>query len=90
MADRGEDQVVSDRVDDRRRSGAAVEKYGVVFADKLRGEQADTAFFRDLLGFLVGNKIVGHAVTARIGHHVTAQQNHGRRFCAEIAADGHF
>ncbi|MNH36785.1 hypothetical protein D3C79_976150 [compost metagenome] len=90
MAHRREGQFIGNSVDNRRGGGAAIEKYRVVFADQRSGEQADTALLRYLLGFLIGNKIVSHAVTAWIGHYIAAEQHHGGRLRAEIAANGHF
>ncbi len=89
MTHGGEDQLVGDGVDDRRGGGAAVEKHRVVFIDQRRRQQADAPFLRHLLGFLIGNEVVGDAVAARIGHHVAAEQHHRRRFGAQIAANGH-
>ncbi|MNH19493.1 hypothetical protein D3C79_792330 [compost metagenome] len=87
---RRERQFIGNGIDDRWSGGAAIEKYRVVFADQRSREQADTALLRYLLGFLIGNEIVGHAVTARVGYHIAAEQYHGSRFRAKIAANGHF
>ena len=51
MTDSGEGQLVGDGVDDRRGSGAAVEKHRIVFIDQRRRQQADAPFLRDLFGF---------------------------------------